>query len=66
MKATGIGEQALTGWRRKVGEPVAQQLSGRTRLSPDDARAIIGGAFFLVSLWYVLKTLVSAARADRA
>lgn len=64
-KLTRMGEHALTGWRSTVGEPVAARLSGWTPLGPDTARALIGAAFLLASLTYVVKTVTAAVRADR-
>jgi hypothetical protein len=48
-----------------VGEPVADRLSRATPLRPDTARALIGAAFFLASLIYVVKTVTTAVRAER-
>ncbi len=60
-----MGRQALTGWRRKVGQPLADALARRTRLSADQAQALLGAAFFLVSAWYVTKTVPRAVQAAR-
>jgi hypothetical protein len=62
---TRMSQQALSGWRRTVGEPVAARLSQWTRLHPDTARALVGAAFFLASLTYVVKTVRAAVRAER-
>lgn len=62
MDTTRMGQQALSGWRHKVGEPVARQVSRRTRLSYEQVQALIGAAFFLSSVWYVAKTIAVAAR----
>ena len=64
-RLTRMGEHALTGWRSTVGEPVADRLSRSTPLHPDTARALIGAAFFLASLIYVVKTVTAAVRAER-
>ncbi|WP_300007690.1 hypothetical protein [Pseudonocardia sp.] len=65
MDVTRMGEQALTGWRRKAGEPVAEKLSQWTRLDPQAARAVVGGVLFLIPAWYVTKTVAAAIRAGR-
>ncbi len=64
-RLTRMGGQALTGWRSKVGEPVAVRLSRSTSLDADAARALVGAAFFLASLTYVVKTVTAAVRAER-
>jgi hypothetical protein len=64
-RLTRMSRQALSGWRSTVGEPVAVQLSRLTPLHPDTARALIGAAFFLASLVYVVKTVTAAVRAER-
>ncbi len=62
MKAKTIGNQALSGWRTKVGKPVAKQLSQRTRLKADQVEAAIGALFFLSSVWYVFQTIRGAIK----
>ena len=62
MKAQTIGNQALSGWRTKIGKPVAQQLAQRTSLKADQVEAAIGALFFLSSLWYVVQTVRGAAK----
>lgn len=64
-RLTRMGEHALSGWRSTVGEPVADRLSRWTPLDPDAARAVLGAAFFLASLVYVVKTVTVAVRAER-
>ena len=63
---TEIGKMALSGWRKPVGERVAGPLSERTRLSSDQVEALVGAAFFALSLYYVASTAARAARAGRA
>lgn len=62
MKTTRMGQQALSGWRVKVGKPVADQVSKRTRLTSDQVQAVIGAAFFLSSAFYVYKTIAAALK----
>jgi hypothetical protein len=59
--ATRVGQAGLQGWREKVADGVAEPLSKRTPLDEDQVRALIGGAFFVLSVMYVVKTLRSAA-----
>ena len=60
--ATRMGQAGLQGWREKVADGVAQPLSDRTPLDEAQIRALIGGAFFVLSIMYIVKTLRSAAR----
>lgn len=60
--ATQIGTAGLQGWRRKVGDAVAEPLAQRTPLGREQIRAAVGALFFALSLMYVVKTLSSAAR----
>jgi hypothetical protein len=64
-RLTRMSRHALSGWRNAVGEPVAVRLSKVTSLHPDTARALVGAAFFLASLVYVVKTVTAAVRAER-
>jgi hypothetical protein len=57
-----MGQAGLQGWREKVADGVAQPLSDRTPLDEAQIRALIGGAFFVLSIMYIVKTLRSAAR----
>ena len=59
--ATKVGQAGLQGWREKVADGVAEPLSDRTPLGEDQVRALIGGAFFVLSVLYVVKTLRAAA-----
>lgn len=63
MRTTQMGQQGLSGWRVKVGEPIAQQVSQRTSLTADQVRAVIGAAFFVSSLVYVVQTARAALKA---
>ena len=62
VEPTRMGQEALTGWRTKVGQPIAQQVSKRTSLSEDQVKAAIGAFFFLSSLYYVIATAKAAAK----
>lgn len=63
---TRIATAGLQGWRAKVGDAVAEPISKRTPLGPEQVRAAVGGLFFVLALTYVTKTLVVAAREVRA
>jgi hypothetical protein len=55
-----VGQAGLVGWREKVADIVAP----RAPIADDTARALIGGAFFVLSVYYVVQTIVRAARQD--
>lgn len=57
-----MAQEALTGWRVKVGAPIATQVAKRTGLTADQVQAVIGAAFFLSSLWYVVSTISAASK----
>jgi hypothetical protein len=62
MDATKYADAGLHGWKARVGEGVADRVSSRTRLSADHVKLALGAAFFLLSLQYVVKTVVEIAR----
>ena len=53
-----VGQAGLVGWRKKVADSIAP----RAPIADDQARALIGGAFFVVSVYYVVATVVRAIR----
>jgi hypothetical protein len=53
-----IGHAGLAGWRKTVADVVAP----RVPIKDDTARAIIGGTFFALSVYYVIATIVKATR----
>jgi hypothetical protein len=55
-----VGHAGLVGWREKVADFVAP----RVPIADDTARTVIGGAFFVVSVYYVIATIVRAAKED--
>ncbi len=65
MDPVELGNIAATGWRAKVADAVAEPLSNVAPVKPDQARAIVGAAFFLLSLFYVVQTGRRAARQMR-
>jgi hypothetical protein len=54
-----VGHAGLQGWREKVADGVAGPVAKRTPLQEDNVRAIIGAAFLVLSVVY----LVNAIRA---
>ncbi len=57
MALEDIGQSALVGWRKPVADKLAQPLESNTPLSGDQARAILGAAFFALSVYYVVGTV---------
>ncbi len=57
MDTLSIGMAGLKGWRAKVADAVAQPVSQQTGLSDDQVRAVVGAAFFALSVVYVVGTL---------
>ena len=64
-QATQMGQAGLQGWREKVADVVSEPVAKRAPLDEDQVRALIGGAFFVLSVIYVVKTLSAAARDAR-
>ena len=60
-----VGHAGLQGWREKVADVVAPPTAKRTPVDEDTVRAIIGGAFFVLSVYYVIATIVKATRRAR-
>ena len=63
--ATQIGTAGLQGWRRKVGDAVAEPLAQRTPLAGEQVKAAVGALFFVLSMMYVVKTVTAASREVR-
>jgi hypothetical protein len=61
MDANKLGQAGLVGWRRKVGERIAEPVSNRTRLTSDQVMAAIGAVFFVLTV----RRLIRMARAAR-
>jgi hypothetical protein len=58
--AERVGKAGLTGWRTTVGDKLAGPLAGRTPLSEEQIRAIVGATFFVLSVYYVYSTASAA------
>ena len=59
---TELGQTALHGWREKVADGISQPVANRAPLEADQVRAVIGAAFFVLSVIYVAKTISAATR----
>lgn len=59
MDALRFGTAGLRGWRAKVGDAVARPAARHSSFSPEQIQAVVGAAFFLLSLTYVIRTLRS-------
>lgn len=64
-KPEHFGHAALVGWRKVVADATAPRLARTGPLSEDQARAIIGGALFAASFFYVLSTIVRIVKTAR-
>jgi hypothetical protein len=59
-----VGRAGLVGWREKTADLVAPRAAKHAPVTEDQARAIIGGAFFALSVYYVVSTVVRALKRD--
>lgn len=60
-----LGNLAAVGWRAKVADVVAEPVSKRAPLDPEQVRALVGALFFALSVVYVVKTTRAAAQRIR-
>ena len=60
-----IGAAGLVGWREAVANRVASPVAKKAPASEDQVRAVVGAAFFLLSLYYVVSTIARMAKAAR-
>lgn len=63
MDAISFGKAGLQGWRAKVADAVATPVAQRSGFSDDQVRAVVGGAFFVLSVVYVVQALRQLQRA---
>ena len=61
-RVTELGQAGLQGWRQKVADGISRPVADRAPLEEEQVRAIIGTAFFVLSVVYVVKTISTAAR----
>jgi hypothetical protein len=57
-----VGHAGLVGWREKVAELVAPPAAKHGPVNEDQVRALVGGAFFVLSVYYVVSTVVRALK----
>ena len=57
-----MGQAGLQGWREKVADVVAEPVAKRAPLEEEQVRAAIGVLFFVLSVMYVVKTVMDATR----
>jgi hypothetical protein len=64
MDANKLGQAGLVGWRRKVGERIAEPVSRHTRLTFDQAMAAVGAAYLFLTVRHLFR-MARAAREAR-
>jgi hypothetical protein len=57
MDAHDIGKAGLSGWRKTVADRTAGPVTGNTPLDEDQWHALVGAAFFVASVFYVVSTV---------
>jgi hypothetical protein len=62
---TELGQTGLQGWREKVADGISQPVAKRAHLDEDQVRAVIGAAFFVLAVIYIVKTISAATRQAR-
>jgi hypothetical protein len=65
-KPEQLGEAGLVGWRKAVADRVAPPAARRAPVSEEQARALIGAVFFLLSAYYVISTTVRLVKNARS
>lgn len=63
MDAVKLGQAGLVGWRRKVGERIAEPVSRRTRLDFDQVLALVGVIFVAITIRRVIRMARTANEA---
>jgi hypothetical protein len=63
MDAQKLGQAGLVGWRRRVGERIAEPISRHIGVTVDQALAIVGAIFFAVTLRRTVRMLRAAREA---
>jgi hypothetical protein len=63
--ATELGQTGLQGWREKVADGISRPVAKRAPIEEDQVRAVIGAAFFVLAVIYVVKTISAATRQAR-
>jgi hypothetical protein len=62
---TDIGQAGLQGWRKKVADGISQPVADRAPLEEEQVRAVIGAAFFVLAVIYVVKAISVATTEAR-
>jgi hypothetical protein len=60
------GQAGLVGWRKAIADRAAPTAAKRAPVSEEQVRAAIGGAFFLLSLYYVASTIARMVKSTRS
>ena len=63
--ATELGQAGLQGWREKVADRASRPVADHAPLEEEQVRAVIGAAFFVLSVLYIVKTISEATRRAR-
>ena len=53
-----LGHAGLVGWRKSLADRVAPPAAKRGPVTEDQVQAVIGAAFYVLSLYYVVSTTV--------
>jgi hypothetical protein len=65
-KTKELGHAGLVGWRKAIADRVAPPAANRAPFSEDQARAVIGAAFFALAAYYVGSTIARMIRTARS
>jgi hypothetical protein len=65
VTATDLGRAGLQGWRRKFADVVAPRVSSHTPAREEHVQALVGTAFFVLSVMYIIKTVRAALTSMR-
>jgi hypothetical protein len=60
--ATQLGQAGLQGWREKVADRISRPVADRAPLEEEQVRAVIGAAFFVLAVLYVVRTISEVMR----
>lgn len=60
MEPKRIGHAGLVGWRTKAAGAIAPPVAERTPLEEETIRSLLGAAFFVLSVVYVVGTVKRA------
>lgn len=64
MDTKSLGQAGLRGWRSKVANVTAGPVAKRSAFSEDQIRAVVGGLFLALSVWYVFQAIRDFASDD--